>query len=230
MPNYVDDYGLINARPNEKNGENSLLYTAENILIKELLGKNNFQEKLTFYKAVKQCRDSKGIFSQTPARNLTGNDQYMSHDQLTAIFAISRKYGFEYHIEIWEEIKRQLFFYDNVNPRNPSITSFLHPRDIIYYGICAGSKLWYLGIPLLVIMAVISCWPIKENRHGIDIIPTSGKLLTFVRFSALKGIIPGFSGIYDFLTEIIRIRLGGWPAAFLIFFPYTDHPNNEAWK
>ena len=211
MP-YWSKYGTLNAYSHEEYAENSTLWTIEYIFMKELAGEDpepKVIELANFIEVFLKVED--GLYDQLPHK--AGNhDDATSNDQITGFMALSCRYNLGFHKEIWKEIKRQTFRYDNLNPESPSWKRFLHPRDIIVYGMMAGSKLWYLLAPIVFIAALVSCMKPK----GV----TSGKLLIWTRINAIRN-----DWIRDmwlkFFNWVIR---GGYGHAFRVYFGRTGHP------
>jgi hypothetical protein len=225
MDIFRDKFNLVTSEPNAELEESSLLFTVENYFL-EIENKKDpsFNEEI-LKQILVICRENKGIYRQHPAQ-LTGHDQFMSHDQLTALFCFSYIMGLNHHIEIWDEIKRQLLRYNNINVpttfkeklRNKR---YLHPRDIIFYGICNKNKIAYTAIPLLIIIMFISCWSKRKvMAYGAPALKTDGKLLTYIRIRAL-----GWKWLNKFFDWIIKIRFGGWSKIFKVYFRREEHPN-----
>ena len=222
---FRDNFNLITSEPDSKLEENSLLFTVEHFfLLREFIDSKNEEEDI-LVNCINTCRIKKGIFMQHPS-GLSGDDRYMSHDQLTAIFAFSYYLGLEYHKEIWQEIKRQWLRYDNVNPptklrKKLFNERLLHPRDIIFYGYCDGGFIFKLLLPVLIIIMFVSCWSKRTVlAYGAPAIKTDGKLLTYIRIRSLR-----INWLNKFFDWIIKIRFGCWGNVFKIYFRYSHHPN-----
>lgn len=222
---FYDDFGLINAKPGEKNGENALLFTVEHFFLVQ-----DKTERFSIRQAIHTCQNDTGIYEQNPARLLKGKDKYMSHDQLTAIIAFSYYNNLDIHIDIWNEIKRQWFRYNNMEIPQTFMEKllnkrFLHPRDIIFYGYCAGSTTCKLLLPLLwLFMALSSIKTYKKRPHGV-FIATDGKILNFVRIKACMEKSWLWKLQWKLNTWIVKKKLGSWNRVFNIYFPFDDHPN-----
>ena len=210
---YWDSNNLLNSRNNEQFGENSILFTIENFHLGEEVSKE-------IDAAIEKMTIRQGLYMQN-----VNNYGYMSHDNLTALMsylpANVRK-------EIWEEIKRQWFRYDNVNPDSPSWSRILHPRDIIYYGILGGSALAWLGFPLYLLMMLITVFTDCENNEfGSPIFSTSGKLLLWVRYKGMQNNAL-FSLTFKALSYIMKksSMLPSWYDVFKFYFNQdNNHPN-----
>lgn len=221
MKYFYDSFGLITEERTRENSENSLLFTVENFF----LDKMNYRRKMFLENVLEICNEENGIYRQHPAK-LTGHDQYMSHDQLTAIVCFSYYCGLKAHKEIWKEIKRQWLRYNNITvPTTIKEKIFnerlLHPRDIIFYGICNNNYMAFLCFPVLFIIMFISCWSKRTViSYGAPALKTDGKLLTFIRVRALN-----WKWLIKFFDFVIEKRFGGWEVIFRTYFRYEDHPN-----
>lgn len=225
MNNYYDSFGLINAHPDEINGENAILYTYEHYL----MTKSNAD--FAFLKsAINICRIEPGIFLQNPSNFYAeGDDMYMSHDQATTIMLFSWQHNLPYHTEMWKEIKRQWFMYDNINPPR-SIAErlknrrFIHPRDIIFYGNLCGCILWKLLLPVLWLFMLFSALSKWKIRDGKKLPALSGKCLNFIRLKALKKVSLAWKIQWIIHTKLMNRDWGGWRGVFALYFPFSDHP------
>lgn len=211
---YIDDWGLVNSKPDEEYAENSILWTLEAILLGEQAGEDMSHMKGKLYIALKNCRISEGIYSQNP--HYTNNpetnlrEQYMSPDQLLVFMATYKLWGWEFGKEIWEEIKRQGGIkYDNVRPNSPE--RFIHPKHLAFAAICASSPLGVLLAPVLAIGAIVSCLAPKTT--------TSGKILTWVQLTTIR-----WNLLFSLCTWIVQLKHKNWYEVFKIYFPLDDHP------
>jgi hypothetical protein len=205
---YHNPYGLLNASadyPADTN-ENSSLYTVEYILKKD---DPNLSECFSLVKYYALCKISNGLYNQLPF-HAGNNDDYVSHDQLTAMMVISKKYNMGMHEVIWGEIRQQNDKYNNIEPGKGWI---LHPRDTMFYGMLAGSKLWYLTFPLLFIIMLIS-------QFGRE---TSGKCLNWVRCQGM-----GWNWTLKILGWFMPYK--DWSSVFAVYFPDPNHPINIAFQ
>lgn len=197
---------MLNARSEDPTNfnENSSLYTVEYLFLK-----SDEKVGLSLVKYFLDCKIANGLYNQLPFH--AGNDDdYVSHDQLTAWMCISKKYNWNMHQEIWEEVKRQGYRYNNIEPGKGWI---LHPRDIMFYGMLTGSKLWYLTYPILLLIMVIS-------QFGQD---TSGKCLNWLRCKAM-----GWNWTLKILGWFMPYK--SWKEVFAVYFPDQNHPINCAFN
>lgn len=222
---YFDSYKLLNSRVGEKNAENSFLWSVEFYF---LLKRNNSPFLEDYVNILKNALDimriEKGIYNQTPDFSINkptiAQDQFCSRDQLFAIFAICKDQGWDYHKEIWQEIKRQSKWgfiprYDNVNPDNPK--RYISPQDYLYLSCCVEDKPNKLSSFIVGITCLVSC------SSGYK--KTSGKLLSFIRLQSLMdlSIIKWFWN--KCTKKINKMYSKGWSEVFSIYFPYDNHPN-----
>lgn len=213
MENYWNSYGTLNARSEDINNinENSSYYTVAYVLKKSLTenqwGSAEVQALLNYYSL---CKISDGLYNQLPFH--CGNkDDYMSHDQLTAMMVFSKMFDLSIHEDIWAELKRQHFKYNNMEPGKGWI---MHPRDPIYYGMLTGSKLWWLLYPLFILMII---W----SQFGTE---TSGKCLNWFRLVGL-----GHFRMLRFF-EWLMPKYASWKEVFATYFPDPQHPLNVAFR
>lgn len=153
---YNDDWGLLSATPATAFGENNLLYSIEHYFLT-----SSTEDRVRIWAALENCRRSGGIFEQHPSHMLRGKDEFMSRDQLISIFAFCVATGFTYHKQIWKEIKRQWFRYNNINAPKTLWEKFknfrlIMPGDLIFFGYCAGGFLWKLLFPFLCLSMLVS--------------------------------------------------------------------------
>lgn len=221
---FFDEYGLLNSREDEKNAENALLWTYELILLLELQNSSSEAHKSSLKAAIEICRVGEGIYHQNPSFALTppvnAHDAYMSPDQLIAITGASYRYGWKHAEDVWKEIKRQWFLYDNVNPEKPR--RFVRPWDLAFYAICGGSAIAKCFMWLIAITCIISCMS-EPGR-------TSGKLLAFVKMNTLRKESWLMDKTYKLCSWILKRQYlqkdSGWWKAFNIYFPHLNHPCN----
>jgi hypothetical protein len=205
--NYKNKYNLLNAFDYEDVSENTLLFSIENYLLE----KNDVKIK-DMDNYIKLLKNDEGLYNNIIGIPVHDKDKWTSHDQLLSIIAFSLIQSKKYHLEIWKWLKSHLFTYDNIS-KKINFKRFLHPRDIIFFGYCANSKLCKLLLPLLTIIMCISCF----NKQS------SGKLLCWVRCKCANLKIT-----YYLCTLIIKLNknYGSWNKVFNTYFPNKNHPNH----
>lgn len=213
---YFNKYGMLNEglTDSEYSSENCMLFTAVYILLLKEKGKD-YSALLEAFKAyLEGCKIRTGLYNQFPYEVSTG-DKWMSHDQLTSIMRISKEFDLGIHEDIWKEIKRQNFKYDNVNPYKfwNMEGGWHHPMHIMYYGYIAGGILWKMLWPLLLFFSLFACSSPKER--------TSGKQICWVKFKRL------FPFIHKLNTMLVNIKNGSWGNVFSIYYPDPNHPINK---
>lgn len=236
MNSYWNKLGLLNAS-NKTNGvdENSPLYAYEYLLLnKNPEDQKDIEAKLLLF--INNCRIKKGLYNQR-IENTGSNEDYMSHDQLTTIMNFSYKHNFSIHKDIWEEIKRQGYKYDNMNPDKPE--SYLHPRDLIYYAYLNKHWIGYVFFPFLLLIMIQSMvskvkvrptlWDriktrIKDGYWAEKRVffKTDGKLLTFTRLYSCDRMLMKISKLI--LEYCLRKLYGSWANLFNVYFD-NEHPN-----
>lgn len=114
--------------------------------------------------------------------------------------------------DVWQEIKRQKFRYDNVNPKNPE--RYIHLRDLVFYRVCAKSNLCTLLLPILTIACIVFCMRKREE--------TSGKILAWVKMEILFHfwIMQVCKWVCD---KLIAKKHGDWVDVFEIYFLNETH-------
>jgi hypothetical protein len=238
---FIDNSGLIKATSEELVGEDDFLYSVEYQLLTDTL---EFQEVID--KNINKSRISSGIYLQHPSGELKGNDAFMSRDNLIAIVGFSYKYKMPCHFEIWEEIKRQWFRYNNVNIPTTfweKLTNkrFLQIPDIIFFGYCAESWICTLLLPVLffsMLLSSLTKWQIRPQLHTriynfihrikyiqIKTYSTSNKLLNFVMLQSCKDNSKLWQLQWNWNTKIVKRIFGSWKKIFLLYFPFLTHPN-----
>lgn len=215
---FRDDFGLINSLPGRKNEENALLWTVEHYFLTK-----SEDDETVLKLAMYLCKIKTGIYEQHPCKSFTGDERYMSHDQLTAIAVSSYYFEQSHHLDIWNEIKRQGFRYNNVTPETPG-NRYLHPRDIIFYGYLAGSIVCKLLLPILAIILIYSCLSRYKDKEK-TMLATDGKLLSFIRCQGTKDKSAFFKVLYKLLTLIVNMQFGSWKGVFEYYFKHPNHPN-----
>lgn len=240
MP-FLNDQGLLNSdyKDIRVHDENAILYTLEYVLLidklsstEPLLSLSNTL-KSSMYEYIEQCRVSKGRFHQRPKKDCPIGE-CMSHDQLTAFIVFSKIYGFSFDEEIWQEIKDQKFGYNDWGVSWKP----LHPRDVVFYGLVCGSKLWWILYPIFLLISMVSCFGTYYKRPQIDtvirkflatgkweqqtLIESSAKILTFVRTFCLMPKTFKFLSWWIFKTS----KFNKWSEIFAVYFPNKEHPIN----
>lgn len=225
--NYYNKYGTLNAQPclpDSEAEENSLLFSGLHLILLKL-NKLPYEKELQDYiKYVELCRVGPGLFNQTPTPG--PNSIYSSHDSLTGLICVSKVFGLSYHTEIWKTIKKQWLRYDNVNPDSPSWKRIMHPRDIIFWGICADSLICKLLFPILFIIQAVASIQKYKYRNDNKIWKTDGKILTWLRCRTLKWT----KSLY--IYEKLNKWFSGFNNYFHVFSVYykIDHPVRNLMK
>lgn len=224
---FWDENGLLHVKKGEYS-ENGILFAAHWLMLLLLLDPGlktrakeffNVQESICNRCIKKYWRDGKIGFWYDPNPN-DENDSFchFSHDNMTGLYSM---------------LNCQL---NNFPTLRWNHRLWLHPRDVIFYSIM-HKRIWsYFFLPLLWIMAYISCR--KEREH------TSGKCLWWLRLQTLKlhgnKVVSWFGEkMYRDMTELLlrehyydlfRVLDGKkehvWINVFSIYFKEKDHPVN----
>lgn len=169
-----------------------------------------------------------GLFDRGPEESKNPDKdaiRLISHDNMTAISAFSYRYddGKEAeHIANWGI---PFLLYDNANPKNQRLKAIQWPTDIMFWAWCSkkfGLRLLTAPMmPFFLLRSFMSCLSKPDN--------TSGKLLNFVRFYAIKD-----SGLLGKLcwkgySALMRGKYGtNWVSALMtIYFQNPSHPNRS---
>lgn len=253
MKDFYDDRGLINSRMGEEHSENSPLYTVQNVFLKSMLGEDCKDEVESLIKFYDRCEISPGLYNQRPLI-YGSHDDYMSHDQLTAMICFFKGIGrHDKVMAILAEIKRQGGHYDNLNPNDPN--RLLRPYDRWFYqqlvGECGFLKWmiveWVLEYSCMRVWKVRPEWwnriiyffkhfKFQDKRKMIH---TDGKLLAFVKCQSVLTITRDYrverlwGSLCDIINEHEAFIPLGWTKVFSTYFPH-NHPNTilarKIWK
>lgn len=213
---FINKYGMINAHSLDIVSENTILFTLEYILLNPP-DKSSMEKKLENF--IADCETMPGLYNQQPGLTF-GKDRYMSHDTLTAIVAYSHLKGYNYHKKIWNHLKSHWFTYDNITAKT-NFSRIMHPRDILYYGYCAGNPICILLYPLLALFMIITCLQSYKVRNGNKILKTDGKLISWVRCKCSS-----LNLTMKSLTFLLKLnsQFGNWNNVFRIYFKELEHP------
>lgn len=207
MYDHVNKHQMINATGDDGVSENTLLFSVENYLL---------ERKDVYYADMLYFISQLGGSVTEPYNNLpgltSGKDKYTSHDQLTALAVFSLAMKRDFHKHIWSWLKSHWFSYDNISKKT-NFKRIMHPKDILFYGYCAGSIPCAIMLPLLSIMLMVSCFGDDSN----------GPMKTWVRCKGAKMKIT-----YWLCTKIIKHNkyFGSWKKVFNTYFPDENHPNH----
>ena len=173
---WQDSYGFIHVQnnPTTDNSENCPLFTAEVELLLRMNKKANINNKPKW--DMLKISDTKFL------DRATGTPQHFSHDNMTGLY-IAKELGLH-------NMDLPIIRWDSKKEGKYDRKYWLHPRDIIFYGLLSG-KIWgYILAPLLFLAAMLSY---REERGK-----TSGKAMYFARFGVLslsKNVFKRFIGI-----------------------------------
>jgi hypothetical protein len=208
MDQWINDYGLLNAKEADINAENAPLWTLEMFL---LTRDDQYLEPLLEY--IYKCKTFiPGLYNQFPMA-VDGIDSFMSPDQLIAFVGALAEANRKKAIQkIWEYLVTHAFTYDNTQPGVTNFDRTMQPAAILFTAVYAGC--WWLK-PLLSAACMFSCW--KADRT------TSGSLKAWVMFKSLK---------MRFTERVCTILIGdyykSWYEVFKTYFYEEGHPIPEA--
>ncbi len=226
---YFDSNGLLGPTINEEYSENGVLFTLEYIMLaEELLNKkgsldaetthNYLMAKNKLSAAIMGSRNPEGYYAfPDSVHHMAPEDQFASHDNLTAMISHSYREDLGDTERIWKYNK---FSRPGLDANGKSERVPLHPRDVIYYGALNGNVIARLFLPLFFIITLVSM--VGDG--------TSGKLLSFVRVKTLR-----WTWTYGIITYMLRFtNTKTWRHVFAEYFKEPNHPNNilaaQIWK
>ena len=208
LTDYMDQYNLINCNKTERVGFNAILFTAEYLLSSDSADPAAYDIKMQMMQKTIPLMYSNPVYFSTPE-----DKTYISLDNLTALCALSEVYA----TRIYNETKRQWLRYDNLEPKTPSWSRIQQPRDIIFYGMCAGSWLCWLLSPIMLLFCFMSMFSSFDE--------TSGKLLVWVRLYSLKQNLFMRLVFSLFTLQLKLLHNQTWTDVALIYFGNdTQHP------
>jgi hypothetical protein len=216
----INRYGLINAKPEEDVSENCLLFTLENIILKE-------SNDIPTLDLVVNCEDyidlmydpKTGMYDNIPGLK-TGKDAKISHDQYTSLCSFSYRTGGNHHKLFWDRVK--FGTYDNLTGKF-NIKCVIHPRDYLFIGMLNNNPICIALFPLFHLITLQIALPSYKG----DVPATDGELLTLVRFWAMDDICNRFFFKYMYLPLLRRFFKKDYEDIFKIYFPDENHPNRQ---
>jgi hypothetical protein len=223
---YINKYNLLNASHHDNVAENTILFTTEYIfLLMHVDVKDAYVQKLKqdLIKYIDDNKVEEGLYNQLPDEIVEiEKDRYMSHDQLLAIIAFSKKFGLSYHKDIWNWLKTHWFTYDNVS-RKTNINRIYRPEIIIYSALCANSIFGYLFFPYWFITRIVNIFHYYKVRNNVKILKSGGMLLTLVMCYGAN-----LNWSLWLFTKLLKYRkvLTSWREVIQRYFPHSDHPMN----
>ena len=203
VSSFFDKYGLLHVQPNEPS-ENGILFLAEHVLLSHRLGVGPELELNEILTAMDLTEWSEGNFQAL----IPEQGKHFSHDNMTGLQCLE-------------------YFYMGMGDFHAKWNDrwWLHPRDLIFYGLLAKHRWAKVLSPLLLLFAYVS---VRRERAI-----TSGKCLWFLRFATLES----GSGIHNKIgylgmkmCEKVMKKYHGdkpWADVFQIYFRNPEHPNRR---
>ena len=219
---FFDENRLLHVKKGEYS-ENGPLFTAHFCMLQRLLDiPSNGAIEATNKMIVCKVDDDMVIrpkwFDSNPAHDNDENTHF-SHDNMTGLYCLKQ-------MQELERIELPTIRWNN--------RFWLHPRDTIFYSIMHTRKLAYLFLPIIAIMAWVSC----RTERG----RTSGKCMWWLRLQTLKlhdnKLVSWFGEkLYKRITNTVKknhymhdresIQFSSpWVDVFSIYFSEADHPVN----
>lgn len=184
---YFDkDYGMA------PHGENFVLFTAEYCRLVQMRG----------YNITKEANVDKAHHVIETA--LADMNDYLSHDNMTAIVCLSKQFGLHYHEKY----------------RHRDWMRRLHPRDIIFYLYAKGSVIGKILLPLSIISML---WAVFHKQITNGVLDTDGKLLTWLRIETFD--LKKTRRMAEFILKWRHNKR--WNDIFDIYFTDPNHPNRR---
>lgn len=229
-PDYINDFGLVNAKKADNNAENSPLWSLEYLTLEA-----NQELWEALFKFIMDCKrdDVKGLYHQspktaTPFRTVIkisstaptskmtefprNHDDYMSPDQLIAFILFLYKCDPESCRQIWDYLWKHWFTYDNITGETNK-ERMMQPMAIAVAAVCGGG--WFAKMfwfPVLVGSLIYSCWS--------EPVETSGPLKSWVILKHMHMKLTGY--ICTWLIE--RGPWLDWKGIFREYFKEKEQP------
>ena len=208
---FVNDYGMLNAKRADINAENAPLWSLEWCL---LSGDLDMLTNIENY--IHKCKtDVEGLYHQLPESEVheDSHDAYMSPDQLIAfvgaLFVLGRAKQIK---EIWRYLLKHFFTYDNLTGKI-NFSRIMQPAAVLFVGACAGNKLCKaLLVPVIL-------WSVKAKPTQ-----TSGRLKAWTMFKTLKMKLTEKVANYVISKND---NFKNWAAVFKTYFYEEGHPIPE---
>ena len=205
---FYDEYNLVHCKPKEVS-ENASLFTAEWLLLEQMTQENS---GMALEIAATSMISTLWNPEEGRYQDRGGVAGYhWSHDNMTGIYAMSSING-------WLPKS-------GLEKQTTTPNRFIHPRDILFYGMV--ERRWWatLAYPLVyLLLLVFSIQPCLKPVGS-----TSGKLLWFVRARTMINEKLFMANLfYSIINRIAEYRHGDkpWVKIFATYFPYEDHPSN----
>jgi hypothetical protein len=221
---YINEYGLLNSRPQDINAENAPLWSLEYLILREMLADPSmplkgmgtmdyYDEYLQIETKLDQYVDlsyagKQGLYHNVPFDCVHPHDKYMSPDQLIAFAAAKFRLNKYREVEdMWRFLKRHFFTYDNLTGKS-NFKRTMQPSAVAFLGALNGSSFWEWVVAC---SCVNSC---EKAPHK-----TSGALKAFCMMQTLY-----MDDLFEECTKILNENGTSWKKVFRIYFPLIDHP------
>lgn len=197
--------------PKRRDNENHILFFCEYILLKHMLTNEVSLDDYKLFEELEANLSVEGYpglyhrgYGALKLNGATGEIVDISHDNITAIVCLRRFFSKHNPIgDIIAHAHKYNWRFDNVYPNSPRLQRTLHPRDIIFLSYVNGNLWASMLLPLLTLMAIMSCvskWVVRPTLYqkiwdhffhtGLSApyrdINTSGKCLWFVRLYTMR--------------------------------------------
>lgn len=236
--NWIDTRHGMSLHPGpwpHRDNENGVLFYLEYIMIKEAAGLPIDEDVAAFKLILEEIRTYDknnarilGLFDRGPMESQNPDKdaiRTISHDNMTAISAFSYRYDDGKEAGYIVNRGFPLCRWDNAYPESPRIKTTQWPTDWCFWAMCTKNKaLQLVFLPLFPFFA-LRCF--LSNLSKPD--STSGKLLNFVRFFAMKDSNLVMKLMWKGYSAMMRRQYGdNWVNALMsIYFQNTAHPNRS---
>ncbi len=221
---FIDSYGLVNSRPDEKNAENSILWTIVLFVAMKKKRRDTEHIERRINIALELMHLDNGRYKQNPAyphpENHDNQAAYMSHDQITAIMVFYKMTKQDKKRKEMLDYFKFGISYDNVHN---TMKRVMHPRDLIFYHCLDNNPFAILMLPLLWLITIHTfIKDTKTRKHG-TFQKTDGEILYYIK----RECTCFFKPIDWFCNMRIKQRFGSWDRVFSKYFKYVQHPINK---
>lgn len=220
---YSTPLGLLKRWGFETEPENSFLYALQTYMLGEKqyhAALYNYMSKIFYTKNIDG--EAYIVFNNHIDERQVVSTPYTSHDQLTA-YVVWAPYN---AVEIWRLLKLGKFSYDNLNPGKFNKKRIMHPRDILFYGIMAGSTICKVLSPLMYLTGITMALPyrLKKRKEGWKLEnKNSNEILWWLRLKVLpRG--PANFVFKAFYRLCIKLRFGDLHGLMLDYYADPEHP------
>lgn len=254
MDNYIDKSHGMELYPDklefQRENENGIHILVIYYILKILNNKFTEKDRQTFIEIVYNLESFnsngnrvKGLYDRGANESLHYDQSQIrtiSHDNLNAIACLSKELDLEFHKDIYNHGKQNLWRFDNIYPDKPRWERLMHPRDIIFWSFLNKNFLSIFFIWEVLFECLLTCYKkydLKPKLHrrilykiqGKEYTPwkqiaTSGKLLALIRLFTIRKTWYG-KITWKICTHFINKNFkDGWKGVVDFYFKNPQHP------